>query len=163
MDGSVPLPPGRSTAPESIRPRSSNGASESSTLGSRPTILLIEDDSSVRESLRRVLEAEGWTILTAETGEAALEMLQHHAPDLMITDLCLSAVSGWDLLFHENLHRPGLPIFVITGLPLHAMKGAAKFATECFQKPLDLELLLAAVHSYLGPPESGAAPPTEAR
>ena len=84
-------------------------------------------------------------------------MLHYHVPHLVITDLCLSAVSGWDLLFHESLQRPGLPIFVITGLPLHAMKGAAKFATECFQKPLDLELLLAAVRSYLRPAGSKGA------
>ena len=72
-----------------------------------------------------MLEANGWLILIAESGETALEILRQQAPDLMITDLCLSDVSGWDLLFHENLQRPGLPIFVITGLPLHAMKGAA--------------------------------------
>jgi DNA-binding response OmpR family regulator len=162
MDGSPPLDAGRSTAPEPTAPRSSDHADESSTAKTRPTILLIEDDSAVRESLRRVLEAEGWMIRTAGTGEAALEILQRQTPDLMITDLCLDAVSGWDLLFHENLQRPGLPIFVITGLPVHAMKGAAKFAAECFQKPLDLELLLAAVRSYLGPAASGAAAPTEA-
>ena len=134
----------------------STQAARGSQTKSRATILLIEDDPAVRESLRRVLEANGWMILVAETGEAALEILRHQTPDLMITDLCLSNVSGWDLLFHENLQRPDLPIFVITGLPLHAMKGAAKFAAECFQKPLDLEVLLAAVRSYLGP--SGPEP-----
>lgn len=46
--------------------------------------------------------------------ELALEYLQDHRPDLMITDLSMAAVSGWDLLFHENLQRPELPIFVIT-------------------------------------------------
>jgi DNA-binding response OmpR family regulator len=121
---------------------------EVSKTGSPRTILLIEDDPSVRESLQRVLAAQGWRILAVDTGEAALEMLQHQTPDLMITDLCLSAVSGWDLLFHENIQRPRLPIFVITGLPLDELKGAAKFAAECFQKPLDLETLVAAVRSY---------------
>jgi DNA-binding response OmpR family regulator len=163
MDASVSSHTGRSPAPQPIIRHSSDHAGESAEMESRRTILLIEDDLAVRESLRHVLEAEGWRILAVETGEAALDMLQKQAPDLMITDLCLKAVSGWDLLFHENLERPDLPIFVITGLPFHAMNGAAKFAAECFQKPLDLDLLLTAVRSHLGRPDSGAAPPLETR
>jgi len=139
-------------------PDSSRQVDGDPTTDSRRTILLVEDDPAVRESLRRVLEEHGWRIIAVDTGEVALEMLQRQTPDLMITDLCLSAVSGWDLLFHENLQRPRLPIFVITGLPLHELKGAARFAAECFQKPLDLETLVAAVRSYLVSPESGAQP-----
>ena len=150
MNKSVERAHAHHPAASPVAPILSTQAARGTQTKSRATILLIEDDPAVRESLRRVLEANGWMILVAETGEAALEILRHQTPDLMITDLCLSNVSGWDLLFHENLQRPDLPIFVITGLPLHAMKGAAKFATECFQKPLDLEVLLAAVRSYLG-------------
>jgi two-component system response regulator FlrC len=163
MSNSISPPHARgSTKPQAV-PLSPHHARESSGVGLKPTILLIEDDSAVREGLRLVLAAEGWTILTADTGGAALEVLHNHAPDLMITDLCLGAVSGWDLLFHESLQRPRLPIFVITGLPLHAMNGAAKFADECFQKPLDFDVLLAAVRSYLGSSNSNAAPPIQAR
>jgi len=115
------------------------------------TILLIDDDPGVRESLRRVLASEGWRVIAAETGEDALECLRENEPDLMITDLCMAPVSGWDLLFHESLQRPRLPIFVITALPPRAANGAAKFATEFFQKPVDLDLLLAAVRRHLAP------------
>jgi DNA-binding NtrC family response regulator len=113
------------------------------------TILLVDDDPAVRESLCRVLAIEGWNIVTAGSGEEALERLREHEPDLMITDLCMTPVSGWDLLFHENIQRPRLPIFVITALSLQATNGAAKFATEFFQKPLDLDVLIAAVRCYL--------------
>lgn len=123
-----------------------------------PSILLIDDDPAVLESLRRVLASEGWRIVTAMTGEEGLERLQEEAPDLMITDLRMASVTGWDLLFHENLQRPTLPIFVITALPADATGGADEFATEFFQKPLDLEALLTAIHRYLRPTDQKALP-----
>ena len=118
------------------------------------TILLVDDDPAVRKGLSRVLQSEGWKVISAAGGEEALEYLLTHQPDLMITDLSMAAVSGWDLLFHENLQRPDLPVFVITALPLTAVGGADKFAHEFFQKPLDLDALLTAVRRYLGAPRS---------
>jgi len=116
-----------------------------------PTILLVDDDPAVLKGLQRVLALEGWHVVSAATGEAALERLAELQPDLLITDLCMAEVSGWDLLFHENLHRPKLPIFVITALPLPAAGGADRFADEFFQKPLDLDALVAAIHRRLRP------------
>ncbi len=116
------------------------------------TILLVDDDPAVREALRRVLATGGWQIICASSGDEALEYLQTHEPDLLITDLSMAAVSGWDLLFHENLSRPDLPVFVITALPLASVGGADRFADEFFQKPIDLDALLAAVARYIGVP-----------
>lgn len=123
------------------------------TPGSVPsdsTILLVDDDPAVLEGLRRVLLAEGWNIVATGSGEGALEYLQSHQPDLMITDLSIGEVSGWDILFHEKLQRPNLPVFVITALPIATVGGADSFAHEFFQKPLDLDALIAAIHRYLG-------------
>ena len=105
-----------------------------------------------------MLQSEGWEVFSAAGGEDALEYLQAHRPDLMITDLSMAAVSGWDLLFHENLQRPALPIFVITALPLTSIGGADRFAQEFFQKPIDLDALLSAVRRYLGAPRDAVAP-----
>ena len=113
------------------------------------TILLVDDDKAVRESLQRVLATEGWRVISAASGEEALEFLAAHQPDLMITDLCMAEVNGWDLLFHENLQRPKLPIFIVTALPLPAVGGADRFAAEFFQKPLDLDALVLAIHRCL--------------
>lgn len=121
------------------------------------SILLVDDDPGVRESLRRVLATEGWQIVTASTGEEALECLRKNEPDLMITDLRMKPIDGWDLLFHENLQRPQLPIFVITALSRQAANGAAQFAAEFFQKPVDPDVLLAAVRRYLAEDSSGMA------
>jgi two-component system response regulator MprA len=120
-----------------------------------PTILLVDDDRAVLESLSRVLAVEGWQIITAANGEEALEHLAQKQPDLMITDLCMFGVSGWDLLFHEKLNQPNLPIFVITALPPASVEGADRFATSFFQKPLDLEAMVMAIRRLFAEPQTG--------
>ena len=118
-----------------------------------PTILLVDDDLGVLISLARVLLIESWQVITATNGEEALERLNERQPDLMITDLNMGEISGWDLLFHENMQRPTLPIFVITALPPSAIGGADYFATQFFQKPLNLEVLVTAIRRSLGIPQ----------
>lgn len=124
------------------------------------TILLVDDDAAVLESLRRVLMTEGLNVITARSGEEALAYIGQHSPSLVITDLCMATVTGWDLLYHEHFERPAVPFFVITALPPKATGGADTFATEFFQKPLDLDALIAAVHRHLGPRK--LAPPMPA-
>jgi two-component system response regulator GlrR len=141
-----------SSVPTPSSPRRPQARRTSSTSGKASTILLIDDDPSVCEALRRVLTVEGWNVLTAQSGEQALRRLATSEPDLMITDLCMTKINGWDLLFHEKLQRPGLPIFVITALPRNATNGADRFATQFFQKPLDLDALITAIRHHLDEP-----------
>ena len=120
------------------------------------SILLIDDDAAVRDSLRRVLEAEGWSVIAAASGPEALEYLREHEPALVITDLCMGTVTGWDVLFHESLERPHLPIFVITALSARHAAGAESFATAFFEKPLDLDSLIGAIRRRLCSPKPRA-------
>ena len=138
----------------SARTSSAKPVAPSSASDDAATILLIDDDPAVCEALHRVLSLEGWTVVTALSGEQALERLQHSKPSLLITDLCMAQISGWDILFHEKLQRPGLPIFVITALPRDEAREADRFATEFFQKPVDPDALITAVHRYLGKPSA---------
>lgn len=117
---------------------------------SSKSILLVDDDEAVRVALYRVLTLEGWRVQVADDGEHALDLLQDHEYDLMITDLRMGAVSGWDLLFHETLLRPHMTIFVISALPPNIVGGAEHTAAEFFQKPVDIDSLLGAIHRYLG-------------
>jgi len=73
------------------------------------------------------------------------------------TDLCMHAVSGWDLVFHYHLHEAGLPFFVITALSPREAGGVDALADRFFQKPLNLETLLTAVRERLA--ASGSALP----
>lgn len=120
------------------------------------TILLVDDDPAVRDSLARVLALEGWQIVIAASGEEALARLVEAQPDLMITDLRMGQVSGWDLLFHESMQRPGMPIFVITAYSPAEVGGADRFATRFFQKPLDLDALVRAIHFTFGHDAAGS-------
>lgn len=125
-----------------------------------PVVLLVDDDSSVLEGLRRVFAQEGLQVIAAHNGEQALEQLNTVRPDLVVTDLCMGAVSGWDLVFHHHLHEAGLPFIVITALSVTEAGGVEKFAAGFFQKPLNLEALLAAIHARLGSCSAASAEKT---
>jgi DNA-binding NtrC family response regulator len=114
-----------------------------------PTVLLVDDDNAVRESLGRVLAGEPLHVIAAASGEEALRLIEQHEPDLIITDLCMAPFDGWDLLEREHKRLPHRPVFVITALPARETRGADHFAHEFFQKPLDLDALLAAIHRHL--------------
>ena len=146
-----------SPRPATVRPMlpATTPATHQRTAG--PAILLVDDDFSVRESLQRVLASEGLNVVTASSGEDALTQLATLRPALVITDLCMHAVSGWDLVFHYHLHEAGLPFFVITALSPREAGGVDALADHFFQKPLNLEALLTAVREQLA--ASGLAPP----
>jgi DNA-binding NtrC family response regulator len=131
------------------QPTSNRDPSLAANSDRSPTILLVDDDPGICDALQRVLSLEGWRVVCAQTGEEALRQIQRSEPDLLITDLCMAKINGWDLLFHEKMQRPWLPIFVITALPDDATGGADRFATEFFQKPLDIEALIQAARKYL--------------
>jgi len=92
-----------------------------STLPSSPgRILVVDDDVATREMLKGVLEAEGWQIDEAEDGAAALERLRGDIPNLMLLDLILPNMDGFELI-HELRQMPAsgnLPIVVITAVEL---------------------------------------------
>jgi len=115
----------------------------------KPTILLIDDDYAVRESLRRVLAAEAFEVVTAKGGKDALESLQEHIPDLIIMDLCMAPLTGWDLMVHLRERHPTVPIFVVTAVPPKSAGGADRMATRFFQKPVDISALITAIRSLL--------------
>jgi len=113
-----------------------------------PTVLLVDNDSAVRESLSRVLVAERLRVVTAAGAKEALGCMQEYLPDLVITDLLMVPLTGWDLMLHVQGRYSGLPIFVITALPPKASGGADRMANHFFQKPVDIDALIAAIHRH---------------
>jgi two-component system cell cycle sensor histidine kinase/response regulator CckA len=79
-------------------------------------ILVVEDDTTVRELTGRILENGGYTILTAGSAEKALEILANGGPvDLMITDMVMPGMNGMELSQEALQTRPDLPILFISG------------------------------------------------
>ena len=86
------------------------------TLG-HETILLVEDEEVIRLMLSEVLTEQGYTLLGAGRGEDALTLAQN-APkpvDLLVTDMTMPGMTGWDLARNLRANRPSLPVLFISG------------------------------------------------
>ena len=92
-------------------------------LGSRQTdrpVLIVEDDHATRAVLRRMLEAEGWTVAEAENGVAALEQIESAEPAVILLDLMMPLMDGFEFLevFRSRSAYGGVPVVVLTAKDL---------------------------------------------
>jgi PAS domain S-box-containing protein len=148
-----------SVAEEAARPESAATAPLPST-GSE-TILLVEDEPSVRRLARLALEGRGYKVLGAEDGLTALSLAERHRGpiDLLITDLVMPGMSGRELADLLHGHRPGLRVIFMSGYVEHAelrtalVRGGGAF----LQKPFSMVDLAAKVREVLEE-RPGAAP-----
>ncbi len=88
--------------------------------GTSPAALVVEDDKGTRKLLRRALEKEGWTVVEAENGRVALDRLASGSPDLVILDLMMPEMDGFEFL--EALRQQAawreVPVVVVTAKEL---------------------------------------------
>lgn len=85
------------------------------------SILIIEDDEETRQQFSRQLESSGWDVLQAENGQAALDQLQHDRPSMILLDLMMPVMDGFEFLV-ERQKRPELlsiPVIVVTAKELN--------------------------------------------
>jgi DNA-binding NtrC family response regulator len=114
-----------------------------------PTILIVDDDGAVRESIARVLTLESYHVRVARSVKDALEHLSAITPDLVLTDLCMVPLTGWDLIVHLRNRLPHIPVLVLTALPLPLVGECTDAIAEAFRKPVDLELLVTNIRRQL--------------
>lgn len=132
-----------------------------STAGGKPTVLVVEDDTTLRETLALNLRAEGYAVVEAEDGETGLELGRSEAPDLVILDVMLPKLDGLTLC--RILRREsGVPIILLTarGTETDKIIGLESGADDYVVKPFSLGELLARVRAGLRRGRS-AAPSTE--
>lgn len=127
-------------------------------LASSRTVLVVDDDAEIRETLMALLEQEGYVVVGAANGEEALAALRRVHPSLMLLDLMMPVMSGWEVL--EELQETGelaeTPIIVVSAM-------CAPGARACLRKPVDLDELLQAVGRCCREPAevvAVAAPPS---
>ena len=114
-------------------------------------ILVIDDNDAFRESLEMLLSAEGYTVRTAHCGEAALAALEDAGADLVLCDLRMPGIDGFDLLPQLSRLLPGIPIIIMSAhgtedLAVEAIKrGAYDYLAKPFQ-PFELRLTLRKAH-----------------
>jgi two-component system OmpR family response regulator len=83
----------------------------------RHTILVVDDDPHFRELYHTALRIRGFNVATASDGLAALEVIDNRLPSLIILDLNMPRVDGWDVLreLHSNESTRAIPVIVVTG------------------------------------------------
>ena len=80
----------------------------------RPTILVVDDEENMRESLKDILEEDNYTVELAETGVAALEVINNQQISVVITDARMPEMDGFELLRKVKSDKPDLPVIMIT-------------------------------------------------
>src|SRR6185503_5902873 len=122
-------------------------------------ILLCDDEESLCRSLGRILRAAGHEVVT-QSGEAGLASLRQERFDLILTDIRMPDVSGFDILAAARLHAPATPVIAMSGsaeIP-DAVRAMHAGARDFLIKPFDVKALEEAVSAVLKP--AAAAPAT---
>jgi DNA-binding response OmpR family regulator len=106
-------------------------------------VLVVDDDADIRESLKLVLEYEGFAVRTAADGAEAVAAMESETPCFVILDLMMPVMDGWEVAgrMHDDAHLATIPLCVVTATPEWAPSDSACV----LKKPIDLETLLAAV------------------
>lgn len=118
-----------------------------STCGS---VLVVEDDHDVREAIQLVLEGEGYTVSTAMNGREAFERLSSFRPSVILLDLMMPVMSGFEFLEARRKHEElaGIPVVVVSAYDqlARSLEGVAAIVP----KPIELRKMLGVVRRHCG-------------
>ena len=113
-------------------------------------VLLIEDNELNRDMLKRRLERKEFIVSCAEDGQSGIDMAKNEMPDIILLDLSLPVIDGWNVArqLKADTNTKDIPIIALTA---HAMKGDREKALDAGcddydTKPVNLEGLLAKMH-----------------
>jgi CheY-like chemotaxis protein len=112
-----------------------------------PHILVVDDDPDVLFALSETLTEAGYSVYGAHDGVEALDAIEERRPDLIITDLLMPTMTGFELLgaLHDDPGLASIPTLIVTGARLPPEQ---RTTGAVFSKPLDLERLLRAITAY---------------
>jgi DNA-binding response OmpR family regulator len=105
-------------------------------------LLVVDDDLAVRESITRVLEAEGYQVSSAASCPDAIHEFDRKPIDMVILDLNLGKEEGWRAFHALKERRPSLPIIVTSGKADELRHSAVEHASGVLEKPFDMPVLL---------------------
>jgi len=114
-------------------------------------VLIVDDEPDMLENCSRILSRLGYACLTAANGRAALPILEHERPDLVLTDLKMPEMDGMALLQHAHATDPDLPVIVITGFASieSAVSAVREGAFDYLPKSFSVDQLRVAVERAL--------------
>lgn len=105
-------------------------------------ILLVDDDPTVRDSLKDVLVGEGYCVIPAENGQEALDLAARLPVDLAVLDLNMPVKNGWDTFQQLTFEHPLIPIIIATARPDQLFTALGAGAGALLEKPMDIPMLL---------------------
>ncbi len=117
------------------------------------TILVVDDDLGTRLSISDYLELSGYSVITADDGQEALAMVEEYHPDLMVTDIVMPRMNGYELVRRVR-QQPGfrlLPVILLTART-KTQERILGYQSGCdlyLPKPFELEELAAAIRNLL--------------
>ena len=111
------------------------------------SLLIADDERNILSGLRMAFEDEGYSVITASDGKEAWEKLQKNLVDLVITDLRMPGMDGYELLRRISAAYPTLPVIVLTGHGTieTAVETMRDGAVDFFTKPVDIDKLMLVV------------------
>ncbi len=121
------------------------------------TVLLVEDDADIRDSLQDILEEEGFDVVPASNGKQAIDFLTMNEPAgaaLVILDLLMPMVSGWEVLerMSSDPRLADIPVLVLSAAAGDKPERAQGFV----RKPFSLEAFVSKVHGVVDRPHRAA-------
>jgi two-component system response regulator MtrA len=124
------------------------------------SVLLVEDDPSVREAVSMALEGDGHRVTTAATGDEAIERWRAHRPELVLLDVMLPGKDGFEVCRAIRAHDQ-VPIIMLTarGDPIDVVVGLESGADDYVTKPFETRVLLARIKAVLRRQERPASEP----
>ncbi len=121
--------------------------------GAGATILLVEDEASVRSTVRRLLERHEYRVLEATNGQDALALItaRHGEVDLILSDMVMPGMGGAELATRVRAFAPALPVLLMTGYTEEALarNGDRPLDQEIIEKPFTLQIVLEKVRTAL--------------
>ena len=116
-----------------------------------PLVLIVDDDERLRQYVRANLELEGYTVREAASAEAGLEALEEQAPDLILLDVMMPKVDGWEMLrrVREGHGVDSIPVIMFSGKIESAEEAAVEGAQGFIGKPFDPQQLIESTKQLL--------------
>jgi two-component system nitrogen regulation response regulator NtrX len=116
-----------------------------------PTILAVDDESTILQSLSGILSDEGFEVLTASNGYEALKIIEAESPDLVLLDIWMPGIDGIETLQEIKRTNPFLPVIIISGHGTieTAVKATKLGAHDFIEKPLSIEKVVVTINNAL--------------
>ncbi len=120
----------------------------------KPTILVVDDEANIRKLVSVNLASRGYKVLEASTGDQAINLIDHQPPGLMILDIKLPDITGWELL-KQITQNPSIssdfPVLVMTASIMDAHFDLDKFprVAKILVKPFSMSVFVSTVEKIL--------------